>query len=49
MARVICVKCGHDIKLGPQEDEGSLITCDQCSVKLKVITDGEYLQTEVSE
>ena len=45
MARVACVKCNVEIKLGADEDEGSEITCPQCSAQLKVVTDGEYLQT----
>ena len=49
MARVICAKCDNDIKLGLDDDEGSEITCEQCSTKLKVVTDGEYLRTVESE
>ena len=49
MARVICSACDHDIKLGLDDDEGSEITCDKCSTKLKVVTDGEYLRTVKAE
>jgi DNA-directed RNA polymerase subunit RPC12/RpoP len=45
MARVACAKCSSDIKLSPDQDEGSEIKCPSCGAELKVITDGEYLQT----
>jgi DNA-directed RNA polymerase subunit RPC12/RpoP len=45
MARVACAKCANEIKLGPDEDEGSEIACSSCGAQLKVVTDGEYLQT----
>ena len=34
---------------GLDDDEGSTITCDSCSTKLKVVTDGEYLRTVEAE
>jgi DNA-directed RNA polymerase subunit RPC12/RpoP len=49
MARVICAKCDNDIKLGLDDDEGSEISCEKCSAKLKVVTDGEYLRTVSAE
>jgi Zn finger protein HypA/HybF involved in hydrogenase expression len=45
MARVACAKCHVEIKLGPDQDEGSEIVCPACKAELKVVTDGEYLQT----
>ena len=45
MARVACSKCNAEIKLGPDQDEGSEIKCPSCGAELKVVTDGEYLQT----
>lgn len=45
MARVACVKCHSEIKLSPDQDEGSELACPDCSAQLKVVTDGEYLQT----
>lgn len=45
MARVACAKCNNEIKLGPDQDEGSQIQCPSCKAELKVVTDGEYLQT----
>lgn len=45
MARVACAKCSTDIKLTPDQDEGSEIKCPSCNTELKVVTDGEYLQT----
>jgi hypothetical protein len=45
MARVACAKCNTEIKLNPDQDEGSEIQCPSCKAELKVVTDGEYLQT----
>jgi DNA-directed RNA polymerase subunit RPC12/RpoP len=45
MARVACAKCNSEIKLGADQDEGSEIQCLSCHTELKVVTDGEYLQT----
>jgi len=45
MARVACAKCSTDIKLSPEQDEGTELACPSCHVELKVVTDGEYLQT----
>jgi hypothetical protein len=45
MARVACAQCSTDIKLSPDQDEGSEIACPSCKADLKVVTDGEYLQT----
>jgi DNA-directed RNA polymerase subunit RPC12/RpoP len=45
MARVACAKCSADIKLTADQDEGSELKCPSCAVELKVVTDGEYLQT----
>jgi hypothetical protein len=49
MARVICIKCSYDIKLDPDADEGSIVVCEQCKAELKLVTDGEYLQTAPKE
>ena len=45
MARVACAKCSVEIKLSPDQDEGSELACPSCGAQLKVVTDGEYLQT----
>jgi DNA-directed RNA polymerase subunit RPC12/RpoP len=45
MARVACAKCSTDIKLTPDQDEGSEFKCPSCSAELKIVTDGEYLQS----
>jgi hypothetical protein len=45
MARVACAKCNTEIKLAPDQDEGTELVCPSCKVELKVVTDGEYLQT----
>lgn len=45
MARVACAKCSTEIKLSPDQDEGSELACPSCAAPLKVVTDGEYLQT----
>lgn len=45
MARVACAKCSTEIKLSPEQDEGSELACPSCAAQLKVVTDGEYLQT----
>jgi Zn finger protein HypA/HybF involved in hydrogenase expression len=45
MARVACAKCNAEIKLSPEQDEGSELSCPICKAELKVVTDGEYLQT----
>ena len=45
MARVACAKCAADIKLSADQDEGSELTCPSCGAELKVVTDGEYLQS----
>jgi hypothetical protein len=46
MAKAICANCNAPIPLGPDADEGQLVTCDQCKATLKLVTDGEYLLTE---
>lgn len=45
MARVACAKCATEIKLSPDQDEGSEFACPSCATQLKIVTDGEYLQT----
>ena len=45
MARVACAKCATDIKLTADQDEGSELKCPSCAAELKIITDGEYLQS----
>jgi len=45
MARVACAKCNSEIKLDASQDEGSEIQCPACGVELKIVTDGEYLQS----
>lgn len=45
MARVACAKCNSEIKLGADQDEGTELQCPACKAELKVVTDGEYLQT----
>lgn len=45
MARVACAKCNTEIKLGPEQDEGAELACPVCQAALKLVTDGEYLQT----
>lgn len=45
MARVACSKCNTEIKLSADQDEGSEIQCPSCKAELKIVTDGEYLQT----
>ena len=45
MARVACAKCNTEIKLSPDQDEGSELKCPSCNAELKVVMDGEYLQT----
>ena len=45
MARVACAKCNSEIKLSADQDEGTELACPACKAELKVVTDGEYLQT----
>jgi Zn finger protein HypA/HybF involved in hydrogenase expression len=45
MARVACAKCNSEIKLSADQDEGTELQCPACKAELKVVTDGEYLQT----
>ena len=45
MARVACAKCNTEIKLSADQDEGSEFKCQSCHADLKIVTDGEYLQT----
>ena len=45
MARVACAKCNSEIKLSVEQDEGSEVVCPACKTELKLVTDGEYLQS----
>jgi uncharacterized paraquat-inducible protein A len=46
MAKAICANCDAPITLGPDAEEGQMVTCESCKATLKLITDGEYLLTE---
>ena len=46
MAQAVCANCDSPIPIGPDAEEGQMVTCGNCKATLKLISDGEYLATE---